>query len=196
MERPRIWFLSALALVAAASHALPHPPNFAPMAAVALFGAATFPGRWSALLVPLGALLLGDLLLHVTYLAGWQPHWGFYQDQWVVYACLLPSILLGFAIRRRRNVATIAAATLASSLFFFLATNFAVWAYKSGLAYPRTGAGLLLCYEMALPFLKNSVAGDVIYAAALFGTLALAEARFPRLRLLEKAPEMAASTAP
>jgi hypothetical protein len=194
MTHPRVWIISALAIAAAASRVLPHPPNFAPMAAVALFGAATFSNRWLAVLVALGSLLLGDLLLHLTFLAGWQPHWGFYQGQWVVYACLLPTILLGFSIRRKRTVATIAAATLASSVVFFLATNF-VWAYGSGSIYPRTVQGLLLSYEMAIPFFGNSLAGDAFYAAALFGTLALAEAKFPTLRLRERTPEIATRSA-
>src|SRR3954463_12634153 len=95
MTHPREWILSAMAFGAAASHVLPHPPNFAPMAAVALFGAATFSNRFLAVLVALGSLLMGDLILHLTFLAGWQPFWGFYRGQWVIYACLLPTILLG-----------------------------------------------------------------------------------------------------
>jgi Family of unknown function (DUF6580) len=191
MTHPRVWLLSAMVLGAAASRVVPHPPNFAPMTAVALFGAATFSNRRLAVLVPLGSLLLGDLLLHLTFLAGWQPHWGFYRGQWVVYACLLPTILFGLSIRRRRTVATVTAATLASSLVFFLATNF-VWAYGSGSIYPRTVQGLFLCYEMAIPFFGNSLAGDAVYSTVLFGALAMAEARFPALRFRKTAPEVAA----
>lgn len=183
MNFPRAWFLAALTLAAAVSRIVPHPYNFAPFAAVALFGAATFPGRWSAVIVPFASLLLGDALLQVTYLAGWQPNWGFYRGQWMVYASLIPMVLMGFAIRRRRNFATIAAATLAGSVSFFLSTNFAVWAGGSHETYPATAEGLLLCYEAAIPFFRNTVAGDVCYATALFGGLAFAEARFPSLRL-------------
>ena len=182
MNGPRFWLLTALALVAAASRVVPHPPNVTPMVAVALFGAATFAEPWPAVLVPLGALLASDLLLHLTYVAGWQPSWGFYRGQWVVYACVLLTIGLGFLIRRRRSVATVALATLASSLAFFLITNFAVWAFGHGALYPRTLPGLLLCYERALPFFRNSLAGDAFFSALLFGTLAFAEARFPVLR--------------
>ena len=178
----RFWFLTALTIAAAVSRIVPHPYNFAPFAAVALFGAATFPGRWSAVVVPFASLLLGDLLLHLTFLQGWQPNWGFYGGQWVIYACLIPSVALGFAIRGRRNLATIAAATLTGSVFFFLVTNFAVWANGSGLAYPKTSAGLLLCYEAAIPFFRSTLAGDAFYATALFGGMALAESRFPSLR--------------
>src|SRR3954463_3646528 len=107
MNRPRFWFLVLLVLLAAASRLIPHSPNFAPIAAAALFGGATFGRRWSAFLVPLGALLLSDLILHLTYLAGWQPAWGFYQGQWAVYACSLASVLLGSLIRHRRTVFSI-----------------------------------------------------------------------------------------
>jgi hypothetical protein len=180
MNRPRFWFVLTLVLVAAGSRLLPHPPNVTPLAAVALFGGATLPRRWLALVVPLAALLLSDLLLQLTYLAGWQPSWGFYQGQWVVYTCFLITAAIGQLIRRRHHALTIALATVAGSLVFFLATNAAVWA--SGLLYPRTLQGLLLCYEMALPFLRNSLIGDLAYSAILFGALALAEARIPILR--------------
>jgi hypothetical protein len=179
MNRPRSWFLLALIVLAAASRLLPHPPNVAPVAAVALFGGATIDRRWSAFLVPLATLLLSDLLLQATYMAGWQPSWGFYQGQWVVYACFALTVCLGFLIRRR-NVLTIAMATVAGSAVFFLLTNFAFWA--SGLLYPRTLSGLWLCYEMALPFFRNSLLGDCACSLTLFGALALAEAGFPVLR--------------
>ena len=70
MSLRRSWFVAALAVFAACSRLLPHPPNFAPVAAVALFGAATLPRRWAAAVVPLAALLASDLLLHASYLAG------------------------------------------------------------------------------------------------------------------------------
>jgi hypothetical protein len=180
MNRPRFYFLLALILLAAASRLAPHPPNVTPLAAVALFGGATIARRWAALLVPLLALLLSDVLLQVTYLAGWQPNWGFYQGQWVVYACFALTAALGFLIRRRRNLLAVTLATVAGSLVFFVVTNFAVWA--SGLMYPKDSAGLWLCYEMALPFFRNALVGDIAYSLLMFGALALAEARIPLLR--------------
>jgi hypothetical protein len=181
MNNRRFWFLTALVTLAAASRLMPHPPNFAPMAAVALFGAATISSRWLALAVPLASLLLSDFLLHMTYLAGRQQHWGFYHGQWVIYACVLVTIGIGFLLRKRRSVLTIASATLASSLIFFLVTNL-VFVYGAESLYPATVQGVLLSYEMALPFFRNSLAGDAFYASVLFGGLALAEAKFPSLR--------------
>lgn len=61
----------------------------------------------------------------------------------------------------------IGAAVLASSVLFFVLTNLGVWA-TSGL-YPRTRIGLVTCYTAALPFFRNALAGDAIYAPTLFG---------------------------
>ena len=181
MNAPRFWFLASLTTFAAASRLLPHPPNFTSVAAVALFGAATFQGRWLAFVVPLAALLSSDLVLHVTYLAGWQPARGFYRGQWVVYGGVMATVGLGSLLRRRRTFPRVAAATFASSLIFFLTTNL-VFVHGEGSLYPATLRGVLLSYEMALPFFRNSLAGDASYTGALFGMLALAEARFSILR--------------
>jgi hypothetical protein len=180
MNRLRLWSLTVLVLLAAVSRLLPHPPNVAPLAAMALFGGATFPTRRSAVLVTATALLLSDLLLHLGYLAGRQPYRGVYPGQWAVYACFLVTVLLGCLLRRHRGVAGVVLATVAGSAIFFVVTNFVVWA--GGSMYPRTVQGLLLCYEMALPFFRSTLAGDIVYSAVLFGTLALAEAGFPMLR--------------
>jgi len=181
MNRPRSWTLAALVLLAAASRLVPHPDNVTPTAAIALFAAATFHRRLAAALVPLLALLLSDGLLQLTYRAGWQPNWGFYRGQWVVYACTLATVGLGFLLRSRRTVATVAATTLASSVLFYLATNFGFF-YGTSSLYPQTPAGLLTCYVAAIPFFRNSLLGDFGYVTLLFGALALAEARFPALR--------------
>jgi hypothetical protein len=180
MNRPRFWFLASLILLAAASRLVPHPPGVSPLAAAALFGGATIERRWLALLVPLASLFVSDLLLQSTYLAGWQPHWGFYPGQEAVYASFMGTASLGFLLRRRRRSYTVAAASVASSLLFFVVTNFAVW--TSGLMYPRTAAGLWLCYALAVPFLSNSLIGDLAFSVVLFGALAVAEARVPLLR--------------
>ena len=182
MNRERSLTLLALVLAATAGRIIPHPYNVTPTAAVALFAAATFRGRLAAALVPMLALLASDALLEVAYRAGWQPNWGFYSGQWVVYACTLATVGLGFLmIRRRRTVATVAAATLANAVLFFLVTNLAVF-LGPGSPYPQTPAGLMACYAAAIPYFRYSLLGDFGYVTVLFGALALAEARFPALR--------------
>jgi hypothetical protein len=59
------------------------------------------------------------------------------------------------------------------ALQFFLITNFGVWAFLN--SYPRTVAGLAECYLAGIPFFWNTLAGDAVYAALLFGGFALAQ---------------------
>jgi hypothetical protein len=155
-------------LLAAIARVLPHPWNFAPVGAIALFGGATFASRRAAFLVPLLSLFVGDIFI------------GFHVLMPVVYASFLVSVLIGFWLRRGRSAPRIAVATLAGAIQFFAVTNFAVWVF--GLTYPKTFAGLVACYVAGIPFFWNTLAGDALYATLLFGSLAMAEHKLPVLR--------------
>jgi hypothetical protein len=48
--------------------------------------------------------------------------------------------------------------------------------------YPHTVLGLHGCFVAAIPFFQNTVAGDLFYAALLFGGFALLERTMPSLR--------------
>jgi hypothetical protein len=63
---------------------------------------------------------------------------------------------------------------LASSVLFFLITNFAVWLYRRGEVYADSWAGLLACYEAGLLFFRWMLVGDLFFAAVVFGSYALA----------------------
>lgn len=89
-------------------------------------------------------------------------------------------VCIGLLLRQRRRPVPIIGAALASSLVFYLVTNFGVWAM--GTLYPRTVAGLFECCAMAIPFFRNTVLGDAVYCAVLFGGFALAQKEFPALR--------------
>src|SRR6266704_4239199 len=167
MSRPRFIVIALIILAAAALRVIPHPPNVASITAVALFGGAYLTKRL-ALIVPLAALLLSDLVL------------GFYSHMEVVYGSFLLVVCLGFLLQRKRSALRIAGAALASSVVFFVVTNFGVWAFES--LYPKTAAGLLTCYVAAIPFFQNTLVGDALYTAVLFGGFALAEKLFPILR--------------
>ena len=168
MNRPRFTLLAAMIFAAAASRLMPHLPNATPIAAIALFGGAFFADKRLAFLVPLAALFLSDLVLG---LHGQMPG---------VYASFAMTVCLGFWLRGQRWVLPIAAATLTSSVLFYLVTNFNVWA--TGGLYPKTLEGLGACYVAAIPFFRYTVFGDAFYAALLFGGFALAEKSFPLLR--------------
>jgi hypothetical protein len=162
--------LLALAIIAlaAALRIAPHPWNFTPVGAMALFSGAIIRDRRLAFFFPILVLFVGDIFI------------GFHRLMPVVYASFLVSVAIGFWLRDRRSLGRITAATLLGAIQFFLVTNFAVWAF--GLSYPRNSAGLLACYVAGIPFFWNTLAGDAVYATLLFGGFALAERLFPALR--------------
>jgi hypothetical protein len=176
----RTFALAGLVILAALTRLLPHPPNFAPITAIAIFGAIRYGSRFAAAVVPLLALLISDLAREVLYRNGFAQEWGLYRGMWVVYGT---TALIGLISRRAqgtRSPTVIAATTLAGSSLFFVVTNFAVWA--SGALYPLTAEGLATCYLAAVPFFRNALLGDFTYSAVLFAVWALAEVFLPSLR--------------
>ncbi len=154
-----------LILLAAALRIAPHPWNFAPVGAMALFSGAVLKDRRLAFLFPLLALVLGDIFI------------GFHKLIPIVYASFLINVAIGLWLRDRRTITRITLATLLGAIQFFIVTNFAVWAV--GGFYSRTLAGLATCYLAGIPFFWNTLAGDAFYAALLFGGYALAERFLP-----------------
>jgi hypothetical protein len=154
-------------LLAAALRAAPHPWNFTPLGAMALFSGAVIRDRRLAFFFPLLALFAGDLFI------------GFHKLMPVVYASFFVNVVIGLWLKSRRTVRPIAGATLLGAIQFFILTNFGMWALGS--LYPPTVAGLAACYVAGVPFFWNTLAGDAFYAALLFGSYALAERTFPRL---------------
>ena len=149
----------ALIFAAAFSRLIPHPMNFAPITAIALFSGMYFDKRFAPVL-PFAALIISDYFL------------GFYDGIVWVYGSFLIVTLLGMFASNKKSIAVVAGSTFAGSILFFLVTNFGVW--QSGFMYPLTMNGLVDCYIAALPFFRNAIAGDVFYVTLLFGVYELA----------------------
>ena len=142
----REFLVLAFVIFAVVMRLVPHPPNFTPITALALFGATTFSNRILGTLLPIIAMAISDIYL------------GFYSISiWVYSSFLLISLLAHYwKVIKSKNI-------LISSLIFFLVTNFGVWI--SG--YPLTLEGLLLCYTLAIPFLINTIIGDLFFSYVL-----------------------------
>jgi hypothetical protein len=158
----------ALIVIAAALRIAPHPWNFTPIGAMALFSGAILKDRRLAFLFPLLALFAGDIFI------------GFHKLIPVVYASFLINVAIGLWLRDRRTVTRISLATLLGAIQFFLITNFAVWQFLGG--YPHTAGGLMACYIAGIPYFWNTLAGDAVYAVLLFGSFAFAERFLPLFR--------------
>jgi hypothetical protein len=155
-------------ILAAVVRVMPHPWNFTPIGAMALFSGAMFRDRRGAFLFPLAALFAGDLFVGLHRLIP------------IVYASFLLSVLIGTLLANRRSIFRIGGAVFLGALQFFLVTNFAVWQLLG--TYPHTPAGLASCYIAGLPFIGNTLAGDALYATLFFGIFALAEHLLPAVR--------------
>ena len=164
----RLLAILAAIVGAAALRLVPHPPNFAPITAMALFSGAYLGRRPLAFVAPLGAMLLSDAVI------------GFHSGLPFVYGSVALIVLLGWAALSRVTVLRLAGAAVASSVLFFIVTNFGTW-LLSGM-YPLTAAGLAACYVAAIPFFQNTLAGDLFYTGVLFGGFALLERAVPMLR--------------
>ena len=158
----------ALIVLAAAWRVAPHPWNFTPVGAMALFSGAVLKNRRLAFIFPLLVLFLGDIFI------------GFHKLIPIVYTSFLINVAIGLFLRHRRTVSRVAAATSLGAIQFFLFTNFGVW-WLAGF-YPKTATGLAACYAAGIPFFWNTLAGDVVYSALLFGGFALGEHFFPAFR--------------
>ena len=158
-------FITAVLLIlfAAFSRLLPHPANFAPIAAIALFSA-VYINRKFALAIPAADMVLSDIFL------------GFHSQMVWVYGSFVLITFAGTFLKKKmsertgKKLAYIFGTTIFSSVVFFIITNFGVWA---GGYYGPGINGIIECYAAAVPFFRNSLAGDVFYVAVMFGIYSL-----------------------
>ena len=156
-----------LIVVAAFSRLLPHPSNFTPLAAIALFGGVYLDRRY-AFIVPLLALLISDYII------------GFYGGMYWVYGSFLLIGFIGLWMKNHKKPLYILGGTLSSSVLFFVVTNFGVW-MTPGSIYAKNWSGIVECYVAAIPFFRNTVGGDMIFVAAMFGLYELSALAAKRL---------------
>lgn len=145
-------------------------PNFSPMAALCLCGAACLPRRF-AIAVPFIALLGTDLALNTHY--GFPLFTVEFLGTIVAFAVVAA---LGWQLRKNPRPGVILPAVLGGSLFFYIATNTASWLYEPG--YAKTVAGWLQALTTGLPgyaptwvFYRNTLAGDILFAVLFLACL-------------------------
>jgi uncharacterized protein DUF6580 len=138
--------------------------NFAPVGALCLFGGARM-RSWRAYVLPIVVMVVSDIGL---YLVKREPPFDLF-----VYASFLLSVLIGRLLIKKNSPLLIGGAALASSLQFFLITNFGSWLAMPD-RYARSFSGLVECYVAGIPFLWRTLAGDLFYSAVFFGMYAVA----------------------
>ena len=175
--------LSIIILLAAFTRIMPHPPNFSPMAAIGLFGAAHFAKKWQAFFIPLIVIWISDLVInnYVYSISSSNFVW-FYSGFYWQYISYILIIFAGlFIFNRGISLTKMFGGMISSSGIFFLVSNFGVWA--GGTMYPKNFGGLITCYAAGVPFIHNTIISDILFTTVLFGTYYLLQVEYSSLKI-------------
>jgi uncharacterized membrane protein len=156
-----------LIIVGTLGRLVPHPANVTPLTAICLFGGLKLP-RMLGAVVTLCVLVISDFLLSV--LKGY-PGWGYFTI--FNYSGFIGIIFVVERLKNKSEGITLVGYILGASLVFWLWSNLGVWAVSN--LYPRTLKGFINCYYMAVPFLRNSLVGDLVWGIVIFGLARVAE---------------------
>ena len=146
----------------------PHPPNFTPILALAIFGGAYLPNRITAISLPIISMFISDLIIV------------FHSQIFTVYATIILLSILGH-LMKTKNFKNFAITGFTGSLIFFIITNFSVW--LGGSLYPLTIDGIIQCYIMAIPFFHNTLISTMLFLTILFFGYTFAEKKISNLKI-------------
>jgi len=153
MELRKILKFIPVIFVAVLMRIMPHPPNLAPIGALALFAGANLLGI-TAYIFPLSVMFLSDIFL------------GFHSTMSYVYLSFVIIVFIGRGLKFNNKVLRLFLSAFFSSVVFFIITNFGVW-FSTGI-YSKNLTGLINCYLLALPFFRNTIVGDFFYTFLFF----------------------------
>ena len=162
----KAFVISAIILCAALSRIIPHPMNFAPLGAMALFGAAYFGKRGAGLLWVMIAWFASDLILN-NFVYSTQSGFSLFTSGAIyIYGSIALIFVLGKLLFKKITIARMLTGSISASIVFFVISNFGVW--MQGTLYPMNWGGFVACYSAAIPFFQNTVTGDLMYSGLLF----------------------------
>ena len=149
------FLITIFVIVGVITRLIPHPPNLTAVGAVALFGGALYFDKKISLIIPIIILAISDFIL------------GFQMNISVYFSFFL-IVLLGINLRTKLSLKNIISYSILSGLTFFIVTN--LFVFLGSTYYSQDIYGLILCYTLALPFLANTILGNLLYSLALFYT--------------------------
>ena len=157
-----------LIAIAAISRIIPHPVNFTPIIAIAMFGAAYLGQRLWMFLIPILAFWFSDIILnntvYVAYFEGFSiAHKGLIST----FIALGAIVLVSIPLLKKVSIGRISGTGILGSVLFFIISNFAVWIGSP--MYPISTEGLIACYVAAIPFFFNTLLGTLVYGGLMFG---------------------------
>lgn len=158
-------------------------PNFSALESLALFGGAYITMRYVAILIPLAAMFLSDLVINNTIARPFFPN----HDGFVIFSeymiwntlAIVSIVLFGRLFLKKMNWLNGFFGILGATAIFWIISNIGAW-LSSGL-FPLTFAGMMENFAFALPFLKNSLLGNFVFGLILFGSYELLTRSYPNL---------------
>lgn len=163
---PYLFVLLAIAVrflpFAGPLNVIPHAWHFTPLGASLLFFGAR--GNRRQMWIPLVLFAATDVIL-TRYVYAFTFNW----DQFVTWGWYAAILWLGTNLRKNAGPVRVIGAALASSVSFFLISNFATWAAWPEM-YPRSFSGVMACYVAGIPFFRGTVQSDLFFSIAMFGT--------------------------
>lgn len=176
MSKKNTGIIALLIFVAAATRLLPHPPNMTPIGAMALFGGAYFGKKYLSLIIPFAALFLSNLVLDNVIYAEFNEGFVLFRPTTLaVYGAIGLIAFMGSGLLKQVTASKVVVGALSATAIFFLVTNFGAWLTSP--IYTKDFSGLMQSYAAGLPFLRNTLIGDLVFSGALFGIYQLAFAK-------------------
>lgn len=161
-----IFIIIGIIIVAAFGRLIPHPLNFAPIGAMALFGGHYFEKKWQAFAVSAGSWWLSDLVLNNFLYNRYFTGFTLLSTSFITVAIsLIIIILIAKLVIKKVTIFNVLSGSLMASLTFFLITNFGSYIEL----YPQNIIGLEAAYDAGIPYFKNTILGDLVYSAIIFG---------------------------
>lgn len=183
MEKINLRFSVVVLMIIAASvcRFVPHPAGFAPIGAMALFGAAYFKNKFAAFVIPVVTMWISDLVMNNIIFAGtYDTFVFFYQGFYITYGAFLLIVAMGILTLKTVKIKSVIFSSLGASLIFFIVSNFGVWAATD--IYQHNISGLTTCYIAGLPFFRNGIAGDLFFCGIGFGVFEFLKSKVPQLK--------------
>ena len=148
--KDKIFYLLFFGLILSVYRLIPHPPNFTPVLSMAVMAPLFLKDRILSMALLIIPMFISDIFL------------GFHPYQFVIYTTLISITLIS---PMKKNFLILGSMAIASSVWFFLTTNFSVWLIWD--YYPKTFEGLISCYTLAIPFFTNTIVSTVLFTGLL-----------------------------
>ena len=164
MKKQDIILLSVILVALVLVRVVFQIPNFNPLGAIALMGGILFSSKILRWVVPIGALLLGDILLgfsnplNMEYL--------FTTDFFFVYASFAAIILIGTFFYKNASLTKVLGGSLLAAVAFFLISNAGSWLTMP--EYTKDFAGLITSYELGLPFFRATLVSQIVFSLGIY----------------------------